>query len=101
MRLVLRPLEPPYYKILYRPVNRADKRKFTFETDKVVEKLFPIDAEFLTELFHHPGTSYRESFNRLERQYRHAARFLNERNNFKYIKVDEDYFLNEYKPTEG
>jgi hypothetical protein len=100
MKLVLRPLEPPYYTILYRPINRADKRKFTFETDKVVEHLFPIDAEFLTELFVHPDISYQSSYGRIQQKYRQVAQWLNRTGKFKYIKVDEDYFENEYKPLE-
>ena len=40
-----------YYTIIYKPMNREEKRKFTFETDKVIRELFPIDAAFLTDLF--------------------------------------------------
>lgn len=100
MRLLLRPLEPPYYTILYRPINRADKRMFTFETDSATELLFIIDAKFLAEMLHDPTVSYNESFHKYERAYRKKAEWLNKHKMFKYIKVDEDYFYNEYYPKE-
>ena len=89
-----------YYTIIVKPMNREEKRRFTFETDKVIRELFPIDAEFLTDLFVR-DRDYREAFTERNTQYKEEVAKLNKKNNWKFIKLPDTYFYEEYKPTEN
>lgn len=98
-RPILTPIDA-YYTIIFKPMNREEKRKFTFETDKVIRELFPIDAEFLTDLFVR-DRDYHEAFTERNTQYKNMVARLNHLNKWKFIKLPDTYFYEEYKPTEG
>lgn len=99
LKPTLHPIDP-YYTIIVRPMNREEKRKFTFETDKVIKELFPIDAEFLTDLFVR-DRDYHEAFTERNTQYKEEVAKLNKLNKWKFIKLPDTYFYEEYKPIEN
>lgn len=89
----------PYYTIVCKPINREQKRKFTFETNKVIEVLFEIDAAFITDIFV-KGRDYQEAFTDRNTSYKKMVEYLNKVNKWQYIKLPDDYFYNEYRPIE-
>jgi hypothetical protein len=88
--------------VLYKPMNRAEKRRFEREVDELVEKLFAIENNFMRDLFHpaYDDKDYQTLYAFHLEQYLIMAKWLKRYGKFKFTAPDLDYFHNEFKPRE-
>ena len=84
----------------YKLGNRAEKRLFNQEANKVLKPLMQIEATFFDYLFdENQKWSYRALFHVFKDQYAQAAERLSKGK--KMLEVDLDYFIENYKPIEN
>ena len=84
----------------YKLSNRADKRLFNQEAQKVLKPLMTIEATFFDFLFdENQKWSYRALFHVFKDQYAETAEKLSKGK--KMLEVDLDYFIENYKPLEN
>ena len=83
----------------YKLSNRADKRLFQKEANRVLKPLMTIEAKFIGYLFDETQEwSYQALFHAFKLEYKAEAEHLS--SGWKMLVVDLEYFEQTYKPQE-
>ncbi len=92
-----------YYKILVRPINREMKRKFMFETNDIIMRLYKVEYDFIYYLFTNDddsefhGMDYMDVYLIVCERYENMVDWINKNSKPKCVELKRDYFREEYK----
>ena len=82
---------------MYTPKTRAEKRKAIREASKIEAIFKPIEQSFIIEVFS-ANKSYNDSYVSHLNAFKEQCDWIHNSSRFPWFKVNEKYFVNQYKP---
>lgn len=86
--------------LLYKITNREHRRKATAEAERILPKLYEIEQKFLVDLFG-SESDYSEIYTHWLDAWHELIDWMKKYGKLKYMKINEEYFVERYYPEEG
>ena len=87
--------------LIFAPRTRSEKRKSLKEAKKIQEIFKPTEESFIIEIFTIPEKSYNDSYIEYLNIFKSNCEWIKRSNKFQMFKINDKYFVNQYKPIES